>query len=187
VTTAKIKKGSVNGAKVKDGSLTGANVQDASITGADVNAPSMPFGQVVHKARGSSTLALTSNLQEYPLDNPTYTQAANEDDGYVGAVDIAIPSTCAPPRSVTAIVLVDAKDPTKPQAQEVGAVGSFTDQTSESITGRVDIGSGALDPGKFEPGTARTRTLTLVIAGNCNTGSGITASFAGVDVIGVTS
>jgi hypothetical protein len=187
VTAAKIKKGSINGAKVKDNSLTGGEVQDRSLTGSDVNRSSMPFAQVVHKARGNATLPLTTKPQVYPLDSPTYTQAANEVDGYSGAVDVTISSTCAPPRIVTAQVLVDAADPTTPKPQDVASAGSFVDNTSTNLTGRVEIGGGASGVGRFEPGASKSRTLSLIITGFCNAGSGITATFGGVDVIGTTS
>jgi hypothetical protein len=187
VTAKKIKKNAVTTAKIKNSAVNAAKVADGSLTGSDVNVPSMPFSQVVHKARGSSTLVLTNILQVYPLDNATYTQAANEDDGYVGAVDVTVPSTCTPPRNVNAILLVDPPDPSNPKPQDVGAVGSFYDPTSGTVTGRINLGTGTLDPGKFQPGTATSRTLTLVLAGTCGTGGGITASFAGVDVIGTTS
>ena len=185
VTAAKIKKSAVTGAKVKDASLTGADIQDGSLTGSDVNAPSMPFSQIVHRARATSTLALNNTFQAYPLDNPTYTQPANEDDGYVGAVDVTIPSTCLPPRSAQAFILVDAPNPAKPLPQDVGAIGAFADLGNGDVSGRIDIGTANADPGRFEPGTATTHTLTLVVSGNCNGGgSGIEATFGGVHVIG---
>jgi hypothetical protein len=187
VTAAKIKQGAVTGAKVKDASLEGADLRDGSVTGADVNAASMPFPRITHRARGSSTFALTNQFRAYPLDNPNYTQAANEDDGYAGAVDLTFQSTCLPPRYAIAYVLIDSSDPTKPRSQDIGASGFFNDETSNTVQGRMQIGTAGTDPGRFEAGVAQNHVLTLAIAANCNGGgSGATATFGGVDVLGVT-
>jgi len=185
ITSAKIKKSAVTGGKVKDASLTGTDIHDESLTGSDVNTASMPFSQIVHRARTTSTLAVTNSAQVYPLDSPTYTQAANEDDAYVGAVDITFGSTCSAPRSVEAFILVDAPNPAKPLPQDIGAIGVLADPTGTIGSGRIDIGAGNADPGRFEPGAAKTRTLSLVVLGNCSGGgSGIQATFGGLHVIG---
>jgi hypothetical protein len=186
VTTKKIKSSSVNGAKVKNASLSGADIRDGSLTGSDVNAASMPFARIVHRARGNATMEVTSEPQIYPLDSPTYTQGANEDDSYSGAVDVTMSSGCEAPRNVIAFVAVDAADPTMLKPQEIGAVGSFYDPGTGNVSGRLEIGAGSLDPGRFETGAPTNHTLSLVLQGHCTSGSGISASFGGVDVIGVT-
>lgn len=65
---------------------------------------------MVAEFQGSSSLALTSSFQVYSLDTWTYTQPGNEDDTYIGALDVTLASTCAAPRSVDVGVLVDAPD-----------------------------------------------------------------------------
>jgi hypothetical protein len=83
--------------------------------------------------------------------------------------------------------LTYAADPTTPKPQDVAATGSFVDNTSTNLAGRVDIGASGSGVGRFEPGTSKSHTLSLIISGFCNAGSGITATFGGLDVIGTTS
>ena len=77
----------------------------------------MPFGQVVHRARGSSSLALTGETKIYPLNNGAYTQAAKESDAFIGALDITFAAACTAPRSASATVLLDSPNPLAPLPQ----------------------------------------------------------------------
>jgi len=185
VTAAKIKKDAVTEAKIVAGAVNGSKIADGSVGGADIDVSSTPFSHVIHKARGNSTVALTKGQYVvYPLDKPNYVQGADENDSYVGAVDVTIPASCEQPRGVVASILVDAPNPTKPEPQDIGAIGSFVDTGAGAISGRVDMGTGGSSPAKFEPGTAKNRTLTLVVFGFCTGGSAGSASFGGVDVVG---
>ena len=185
VDGAKIKDGAVDGEKIKDGAVTGAKVADGSLTQTDINAATMPFSRVVAKARGSSTVeAPKTKFAVYPLDNPTYTQAANEDDRYVAAVDVTIPSTCeGPNRQASAILLIDTNPASPSEADALGYGAVQTDGTG-NVTKRIEIGSSGT---RFEPGAAKVHTLTVLVDSNCTTGGGVSATFAGVDVIGTTS
>src|SRR5689334_20106318 len=78
VTTAKIKKNAVTSAKIKNG----------TIKGEDINIGTTPFGRVVAKLRTGGSLALTEAFQAYPLNPSTYTRGAEEDDNFVGALDV---------------------------------------------------------------------------------------------------
>jgi hypothetical protein len=186
VTTRKIKKNAVATAKIKDGAINSAKIADGTITGADVDAETMPFGQVVHRARGTSTLALTSESKLYPLNSPTYTQAAKESDAFIGAIDITFSAACTAPRSATATVLLDSPNPLAPLPQpDAVASGEVSDEGGGTLSKRIELGPvGKVVPTRFEVSSAKNHTLALVASGSCTAGSGISASFGGVNVIG---
>src|SRR5262249_25825641 len=59
VTTKKIKKNAVTAAKIKAGAVDGSKVKDASLGVGTLNLADMPFSRIVHKARGSSSVAIS--------------------------------------------------------------------------------------------------------------------------------
>jgi hypothetical protein len=185
VTTRKIKKNAVANAKIKDGAIETAKIADGSVGLIDLDSSSMPFSRVVRKARGSSALAVTEAVKLYPLNEATYTQAANENDAFVGAIDVAFSAECTSPRSVTAYLLVDSPEPLKFADSEIVAAGEFTDATGVgALPRRIEIGPfGKATATKFEPGSTRNRKMSLVVEGTCAAGTGITANFAGINVI----
>ena len=185
VTAAKIKKNAVTGAKIKNGAVDGAKVKDGSLTGDDVDPTTMPFSRVVAKLRGSTTVeAPTSGFASYPLDPTTYTQAANENDRYVGAVDVTFQPGCeGPTRQASAFLLIDT-NPAAPSEFDIVGNGSVEAGSPGTVTKRIEIGGGGT---RFEPGTAKQHTLSLLVESNCTTGSGVFATFGGVNVIGTTS
>lgn len=187
VTAAKIKKSAVTSTKIREGAVNGATVADGSLTGADVNAASMPFSQVVDKVRGNGSLALTPTFQIYQLSNPSFTQAANEDDSFIGAVDVTFQSTCTGTRLAQALLLVDNSSLT-PAPFEIAALGILTDKSGGTLSKRIQLSPypGGIST-LFQPGSPKPHTLTILITGTCEGGSGITATAAAVDVIGTTS
>jgi hypothetical protein len=129
VTAAKIKKNAVTKTKIKKNSIDSSKVADGSLTGADINAGSTPFSQVVYKARGTGAVALPNGGGGlYPLSNATYTQAANRDDMYIGALDVTIQSTCTGTRSVVVYILIDPANPSVPTINDVVATGQIEDK-----------------------------------------------------------
>ena len=98
VTTAKIKKNAVTAAKIKAGAVDGSKVKDGSLGDGDLDLANMPYSRIVHKARGSSTVAISETLAVVPLGNPTYTQSAGEDDFFYGTLDITFQPGCEQPR-----------------------------------------------------------------------------------------
>jgi hypothetical protein len=145
------------------------------------------FSQVVAKFEGSSPLHLTGSYQVYRLGTSTYTQPGNEDDTYIGALDVTFAATCTAPRSVLAAVLVDAPDPLHPDSGEEVAAGVLDDSIGGNLTGRVELGPANIasgTSGRFAPGTAKRRTVTVIVWDGCNSGSGATVTFAAVHVIG---
>ena len=185
VTAAKIKKDAVTAAKIKTDAVDGAKVKDGSLTGSDVNAATMPFSRVVAKLRGSSSVNVPeTGIVPYPLDNATYTQAANEDDRYVAAVDVTfLPSCEGPQRQARAFLLLDT-NPADPSEIDLIGDGTVVAEGPGTVSKRIEISA----PGtRFQRGTATQHTVTLLLSEECSTGSGVVATFAGVDVIGTTS
>jgi hypothetical protein len=192
ITTRKIKRNAIANAKIKDGAVESEKIADGSVSFTDLDSTTMPFSRVVRKARGSSPLAITEALKTYPLSEATFTQAANENDSFIGALDVTFSADCKAPRDVTAYLLLDALKPPAFETGEVVAFGYSRDESGAgAVSRRVEIGPGG-DPGgtgavatgtRFEPGSTKNRKLSLVVKGSCSTGTGITAGFAGVNVI----
>ena len=185
ITTRKIKKNAVATAKIKDSAIESAKIADGSVGLNELNTSTLPFSRVVRRARSSSTLAITEAVKNYPLSEATFTQAATENDSFLGAIDVSFPAECTSPRSVTAYLLIDAADPLKLAESEIIAGGEFTDPTGVgALTRRIEIGPfGEATGTKFEPGTTKNRKLNLVVKGTCTAGNGITATFGGINVI----
>ena len=189
VTAAKIKKNAVTKAKIKKGSIDSSKVIDGSLTGTDINSASTPFSRIVFEARGTSTVALPNKKEVfYPVAPASYTQEAGSDDSYTGAVNVTIPASCKEDRSVVAYLLVDAPgtDLTKPEnANSIAGWGVYQDESSSEVTKQIPIGPYLFGGNRFQPATPTNHTLALVLAGECKTGSGISATSGSVDVIGV--
>jgi hypothetical protein len=191
VTTRKIKKNAITAIKIKDkaikseklddNAVTTAKIANGSVTGAKIDAATMPFGQIVEEARGSTTKALPKGmLTVYPLQGNTYTQAAGEDDTYIGQIEVVVPESCTGNRHVKASLLLDPVDPAAPTPAELVASREFDDTGTEPLTARISIGPGV----SFQPSKPTTHTLYLTAESNCTGGSGITATSGGIDVIG---
>jgi hypothetical protein len=186
VTTAKIKKNAVTKAKIKKGAVDGSKIADESIGGAEINAASTPFGRIVFETRGSATIPVPISPDPpalYPLANPAYTQEAGRDDTYLGAVDVTFEPGCTPNRSAAAYIAVDPADPNNLSEYEIIGLGGVQDQGTGTVTRRVEVGpyQGGV---RFQPSAPTNHTIYLYVQGQCDTGSGITATFGGVDVIG---
>lgn len=182
ITNRKIKKNAVSNAKIKDGSIESQKIAAGGIDGTDIDLGSTPFGRVVHEARGSAIVTLTGADQSYPLSGAAYTQAADEVDSFSAALDVTFAAACELPRFVNATLVLDAADPLAPETHEIVAAGNFTEQSGGgTVSRRVELSPTAT---RFEPGTAKSHTMSLIAYGNCAGGSGMTANFGGVDVIG---
>jgi hypothetical protein len=191
VTTRKIKKEAVGTAKIKNAAVTGEKIAGNTITGANINAETTPFGRVVAKFRGSGNVQVSTTsptFTNYPLNPTTYTQAAEEDDSFVGAMNITFQSGCELPegggsRRATAFVLVDSPNPAEPKNEQIVAIGEVQDEGTGTVSKRLEIGPFIY--GRFEPGNPTPHTVSLVVVGSCKTGTtGIVASSGAVDVIG---
>jgi hypothetical protein len=191
VTTRKIKKNAVTAGKIKDkaiktdklddNAVTAAKIANGSVTGPKIDAATTPFGRIVQEARGTFTKALPeATLTVYPLQSNSYTQPAGRDDTYVGQLEVVIPESCEGTREITAGLLVDPVDPTAPTEGEFIASRTLLDTGTGPLTARLSIGPAA----SFQPAKATTHALYLAAEASCETGSGVTATSGGVDVIG---
>jgi hypothetical protein len=187
VTNAKLKRNAVSTAKIRKDAVAGAKVKPASLTDADL-APGMPFTHIAQEFRASTAVALpptTPTLVPYPLP-ATYTQEAGRIDQYVGFLDVSIAPTCVNPE-VVAVLLADAGNVTEPTPtllSSVVAVGVFSETGSAQRNVRINLGPYAAGGARVGPTGGEIHTLTLALSPKCSSGEGITATAAGVDVIG---
>jgi hypothetical protein len=184
VTTAKIKKEAVSRKKIKNSAVDTTKIADGTVTGTDINLPATPFSRVIARFRGSSSLALSEAPQIYPLSPNTYSQGPDEVDSFPAAVDVTFAPTCTTPRSAAAEVMVDPADPTKPTVSDLVGLGVTEDKAGGTVSKRIEVGPFPGLGGRFEPGATKSHTIYLAVEAECKTGSGVTATFGGVDVIG---
>lgn len=181
ITTLKVKDKAIKSDKLEDNAVTTSKIANGAVTGAKIAAATMPFGRIVQEARGSAAKALPEDtLTVYPLQANTYTQPAGRDDTYVGQIEVVLPESCAGTREVTAGLLVDPVDPTAPTSEEFIASRNFVDTSTDPLTARISIGPAA----SFQPAKATAHSLYLGAEARCETGSGVTATAGGIDVIG---
>jgi hypothetical protein len=185
VTTRKLKKNSIATAKIKDGAIETEKILNGSVAESDLNMGTMPFSRIVFETRGSATAGFKEKEPlVYPLVGASYSQEAGRDDTFMGALDVNFKAACEAPREVRAYVLADATSkPTETMSpNNIVAEGRFQDEDGSLTGGRINLGPIG---GLFQPATATNHTLSLVAFLNCTTGDGATATFGGVDVIGV--
>lgn len=186
VTTAKIKKNAITTAKIKNSTVSTEKIKNAAVTGEKINVASTPFSRVVAKLRGSSSVGLSETPQVYPVDPSTYTQAAEEDDTYLGALDVTFEPGCEAPRTATAYVVLDTPNPGAglEEIEHLVALGTAEDKAGGTVSKRLQIGPYLFLGTRFEPGSPTTHTVNLVAMAKCKSGTGAKATFGGVDVIG---
>jgi hypothetical protein len=83
---------------------------------------------------------------------------------------------------VAAYGVLDASNPLEPSETDVVVFGVAVDQAGGQITKRVSLGPylGA----SFQPAVPMSHTVSLVAKAECKEGSGVTANFGAIDVIG---
>lgn len=188
VTTAKIKNGAVDGNKLADNSVSTNKIVNGSVTGAKINTASTPFSQVVEKLRGTSSIPFTGS-QVYPFNNATYTQPPGRDDQYLAGFDVTFAASCEQPRTAVAYLLKDAANPGSPGPGEIAGYALIIDKGSGTVTRRVDFGPSPAPPAapmtSIAPSSPTNHTFSVLLLGSsCNSGSGVTATGAELDVIG---
>jgi hypothetical protein len=174
-------------AKIVNGAVNGAKVRDASLTSADLDAATNEsFSHVVERLRGTVSIPWTGGAV-YPLNNPTFTQRAGQDNQYIGAADVTFSASCTQPRQATAYLLIDAVDPTRVRGEELAGLGIVADTGTGTVTRRIEFVPfvGGAGMSKFAPGADTSHTFSvLLLSPTCTAGSGVTASAVGIDVIG---
>jgi hypothetical protein len=183
-----LKANSVTTAKIKRSAVTSVKIRNGTVKGEDINVGTTPFGRAVAKLRTTGPLALTESLQSYPLSPGTYTQGGEEDDDYVGALDVTFQPSCEAPRGAVAIATLDAPNLETATEEQVIGSGIAFDEGSGTVTKRAQIGTlpivSIFPTTRFAPGADTNHTVTLFVEGFCENGSGITASSGSIDVIG---
>ena len=185
VTTAKIKRNAVTTAKLRNGAVDGARVKDGSLTGAAFAVAGSAFSHIVHSTGSSAAVAAGESPVAVPLDNPSYTQLAGEDDFFYGAIDVAFAPTCEAQREATLYLLIDSPNPAAPAIPDIVAFGQIGDQKGEVTSKRINLGPFEANSVRFQPDSDTPHTLTLVAESECKSGSGVTVSNPSVIVTGV--
>jgi hypothetical protein len=184
VTTTKIKANAITTRKIKREAISNEKLKSGAVNTEKINLADVPFGRVVARLRGNQSVPLEEKPKLIPLVPATYTQAADEVDSFVGAVDVLFPSSCEPPRGANAFLLLDTPLPTgKIFEDEVTSLGRIEDTTTGTVTRRIQIAPYISRGISFEPGSPQTHSISLVVSGSCKTGSA-TATFGAVDVLG---
>ena len=184
VTEAKIKASAVTAAKIKEGSVDGSKIANGSVTGADINAPSTSFSQVVTRLRETASVPFETGKFYGSL---SYTQNAGEDNQVLAGMDLNFSAGCVAPRAAQVYLLEDAGNPPVATPADVVGIGAVEDKGSGSATRRVDFGpfAGGTSASKIAPASATGHTFTIYMTtSSCSSGSGVTVTGAGVDVIG---
>jgi hypothetical protein len=178
VGTAKIKAGAVSTDKLAKGAVTAEKIAPGAVSGATIDTANTPFSQIVARLRSNSTLAFAGK-GIYPIGS--YTQAAGEDDQYLGGLEVVFAASCEPPRSAEAL-LVEVTS-VEEKTLGVGIVNDFSEGAVSRQMQFAPFELGAMS--QLAPASATTRTLSALLAEEkCNFGSGVTATAGQVDVIG---
>lgn len=187
ITTRKLKRISVSTEKLKENAVNSEKILDKAVTGDKIDFETVPFARVVHRAASSSTVSIKSGgVTLYPLQEAGYTQKPHENDSFLGALDVTFSAACKQPRSVEATALLDVSDPLSAPVDDVVAKGRIEDTGNGGVSRRVELSSaGVASPTRFEPGSPKPHTISLIAESHCETGSGVSATFGGVDVVGV--
>jgi hypothetical protein len=182
---AKLANGAVGGSQLADGAVGTSKIANGAVTGAQINAGTTPFSQVVARVRGAGAY----NFQTVGAMSPVggYTQAAGEDDIYLGAAEITFASTCIAPRTAVAYLIIDPVNPgTLTSSSEIAGYGLVEDKGAGTVTKSMQFGPypGGTGMGRFAPNSPTGHNFYVyTAAGGCTSGSGISGT-VGIDVIG---
>jgi hypothetical protein len=191
VTSDDLASGSVSTGELADGAVTGAKIAARSVT-ADKLAPSvLPISGIVQRVKGTASVAfpgLKGPSVAYPLENPTFTQSAGEDDQYIGAFQVTFAASCQGRRSATAQLLIDAGKESPGLGNDFVAQNTIESETVGEETRIVQfLPVGAFGHGltSAAPTSSTPHTFSMkLVNSTCTTGSGVTATGAQIDVIG---
>jgi hypothetical protein len=183
VTAGKLADNSVGAGKLQNGAVTGEKIAAGAVTGANINPGSMPFSQITARLRTPSSLNLQTPGATFLGQ---YVQSPNEDDVFLAGGDVTFDAGCVQPRSAAVYLLLNSPEP---NPENLIGLGVVTDKSVGTVTRRIDIGEfpapGSGGMKRMGGGSAQTHTFFLYIAsGSCSSGSGITGSNLGVDVLG---
>ncbi len=182
---------SVSTDKLADGAVTGAKIAAGSVTADKLASAVLPISGIVQRVKGTASVpfpGLKGPSVAYPLDNPTFTQSAGEDDQYIGAFQVTFAASCQGRRSATATLFIDAGKESPGLGNDMVAQGSIESETVGEETRVVQFrpfepfghGTTSAAPTSSTPHTFSVK----LVNSTCTTGSGVTATGAQIDVIG---
>jgi hypothetical protein len=186
VTNAKLADGSVSSGKVQNGAITGDKLAAGAVTGASIDAGSTPFTQITGRVRNAGPIDLST---PGPVLVGTYNQPPNEDDIYLGGLDVTFQSSCAPPRQALAYLMIDPENPAAPEPNNIAGSGLILDKIGGTLTKHLDFSEYSIGFGagmkRMATGSPQTHTFYIYRLGvSCSSGSGVAGSNLGVDVLG---
>jgi hypothetical protein len=185
VTTAKIKKNAIIGAKIRNGAVDESKLKPGSLSGSDLEA-GLPFGHIAGGLRGGGVVSPDPKGTVYPLSSNSFVQEAGTALMVVGGVDFSIPVGCAE-AEVGAEALVDPPTPLEFPLEIPGSVvaAGFYESAGDSGQRTVRVNISPNDrAGLVAQPAPQTHSITLVVYAECESGSGVTATFGGLDLIG---
>jgi hypothetical protein len=193
VTAVKIKNGAVRGPKLADRSVTGGKLADGSVTARKLAPGVIPGLPIVRHLGGASTLEFPPSpgpAIDYPLDNPTFTQAAGEVDLLVASIAVHIPASCTGSRFAEARLFMDTGRGRSADEQIGKTVASDGKAGEELLIAHFVGGENTHGPAISAPSSATAHTFSVRLdRSSCNgnggpTPTGITVTGVEIDVIG---
>ena len=184
VTRAKIAAGAIDATKLADGSVNGAKIADGSVGGAEIAVAGSRFSRKV-ASLGSTALTPYAPGTVYPLGS--YTQAADELSQYIAAIDVRFGAACPSPRSVQALLLIDAADPEAPKPENYMGIAVLEENSAGEVVRRLDfvplIGLGGAGLSRVPPGVATSHKFDVLLSiVSCAGNADVTGGY--LDVIG---
>ena len=123
-----------------------------------------------------------------PVPGLSYTQEAGRTDSYVGAVDVTFQAGCTAPRAAVSYLLMDPPPSLKLNPPDptivlyIVAAGALEDTGAGAVTRRVNLSSFSAF-GTRVASTPQNHTFSLLLAGGCEAGKGVSAGKVALDVI----
>lgn len=191
VTEGKIANGAVTTDKIADGAVGTSKIGNGAVTEGKLD-PGLPFARVVERIRGTAVVEFP-RLEEprlpvvpYPLDNPTFTQPAGENNQYIGSFEVRFLESCLGRRSATAQLRINPSQRLG-DFPEIIAEGTVEDEGpgERTILGQFFLLSGRGNIAAPAAATQRTFSVALMSAHCSRGGTGAVMTGAQVDVIGI--
>jgi hypothetical protein len=181
VTAVKIAPGAVGADKLANGSVTASKLDPAAL---------LQGSHVVARIRSAGPTPWV-NGSFLTLANPTYTQAAGEDDQYIAQIQVSFSAACVLRRSASATLLMD---PRGNNTEQIAGAVSVEDGGSGQVTLIGQFRPSAIGDGMahFEPGAPTPHTFLIRLdnnncqdAGQHTVPGGVTLDSAAIDVVGI--
>lgn len=181
VTAAKIASGAIGTDKLANGSVTASKLDPAAL---------LQGSHVVARIRSAGPIPWVNGSFD-TLANPTYTQAAGEDDQYIAQIQVSFSAACVQRRSATATLLMD---PRGNNTEQIAGAVSVEDGGSGQVTLAGQFRTGAIGDGMahFAPSVPTPHTFSVRLDNNnCQDASqhtvpgGVTLDSAAIDVVGI--